>query len=217
MSDVPGSGVWDRKTWQAVRNGCNVPKGAAKVSVGDALAKFHAANAKSLVDGWAAMERLIKVVNSYVAELKTKKGYMTRPSGKDPNFKELVDKIDDLKAEIRNYVSSYHYYRDNASQYKARRTVAVNGVRDAVADLAKARASGPGTLPERWRPSKWEDLDTALKEFIDAMNAMRFFSAAVTRNDTAELSRAWIEWRQKAGEKSLERVNELLSKTPNSP
>lgn len=70
--------VWDRKRWQDKRAEYDVPKGAARVSVGDALDKFHKDRAKGPQAALKACTELKKVLDNYmktVAKLKpSKKG-----------------------------------------------------------------------------------------------------------------------------------------------
>src|ERR1700752_268649 len=79
-----------RDAWQTLRDNNKVPKGAAKVSVGDAIAAVHKSfDIKTTDKNIAGTENLIKVLDSYLATVKTKY----------PKFEDVVKKNVRKKAE----------------------------------------------------------------------------------------------------------------------
>lgn len=74
-----------REDWQKLRDGNKVPKGAAKVSVGDAIAAVYKSfSIKSVDQNLTDTEKLIQVLTSYMASIKAKY----------PNFEPIVnDKV----------------------------------------------------------------------------------------------------------------------------
>jgi hypothetical protein len=64
--------VYTREKWQKKRDEAKVPKGAAKVSMGDALDKFHKAAAKGFDQGEAEAKNLEKAIADYKKQIDKK-------------------------------------------------------------------------------------------------------------------------------------------------
>jgi hypothetical protein len=62
-----------RAEWQKLRDGAKVPKGAAKVSIGDSIEKAHKTFTPGTISANVkATEQLIKDLDAYIAATKTK-------------------------------------------------------------------------------------------------------------------------------------------------
>lgn len=79
-----------RAQWQTLRNSNKVPKGAAKVSIGDDIEKVHSTFSIDTIDAnMKATQKLITDLNSY----------MTATHAKYPNFQNVVKNQVQKKAE----------------------------------------------------------------------------------------------------------------------
>jgi len=139
--DMP---VITRGDWQKKRDAAKVPKGAAKVSIGDSLEKVHKSfGPTTLSANIKDTEQLLKNIDAYMDATKTKY----------PNFQADVKKIrlvvkghlDTMKSIQEARVAYYPRYSAMVETYKAVRdgtkkpeklASAIEGVRGCVAAMA---------------------------------------------------------------------------------
>ena len=100
--------VYTKDQWKDKREKANpkVPSGATKFSMGEALAKFHKAAAKSPEDGLAEAKKLEKVVEGYSKAL-------------DKKYKTFNDKVvGQIKFSLEAYIEYYTKIPQQMDAYK---------------------------------------------------------------------------------------------------
>jgi len=160
--------IWNRTKWQDERkkNG-DVPKGAAKVRMGDALDKFHKAAAKGLKEGRAAAEDLKKAIAVYKAAITTK-------------YSKFHDRIQkSLESNVNSYLTESKKIVDSVPDYTKLRELASTEVLIAGAEFQHwEKAGSQGTF----KPSNSKKLLEALTTFLTVANKMTFYTDKITKN-----------------------------------
>jgi hypothetical protein len=130
--------VWDRKKWQTKRDEYNVPKGAARVSVGDALDKFHKDRAKGSQAALKACADLKKVLDSYmkaVAKLK--------PTKKGEKYKEWAEYVKKMQyGNVTDYEQGLQQEARAGHEYPRCFAQAVSDLRQAKTEFEQFNGTG---------------------------------------------------------------------------
>jgi hypothetical protein len=113
--------LWTRDEWRKARadkskNGVAVPQGAAKVSIGDALDKFHKANAKGIQPGEVAAKELKKDLVVYLTAVKAK-------------YPQWHKRVEGQLTALDNYLDSVAAVEKSKLAYPAAQKAALNDVK----------------------------------------------------------------------------------------
>jgi hypothetical protein len=162
--------IWTRERWRTERdkkeNG-PVPQGAAKISMGDMLKKFHEAAAKGVKEGRKSGEELKKAIGVYKAAIKTKY----------PKFKDLIEKK--LEKNLDSYLEAAKAILEVTVKYSSLRESASTEMLVAGAEFQHwEKAGSQGTF----KPSNSKKLMTALSAFLTAVDKATFCTDKITEN-----------------------------------
>jgi hypothetical protein len=174
MPETFPTNLWTRTKWQEERDKLKVPKGAARVSMGDSIEKFHKANAKGLKDGVAAATALKKALVTYKAAIKAK-------------YKPFYDRIErQFEYELDHYLSDSARLGVVAKTYTATHTTATDAVRQVGAEFIQWEQAGSnGTF----KPSKEKATNDALTKFVDVVKKMPYFTDKIKKADALTFDR----------------------------
>ena len=128
-----------REAWQKLRDTNKVPKGAAKVSIGDAIAKVHKSFSPTSVDANVKdTKQLIKDLDAYINTVKAK----------HPSFEAVVKKDVKKKAEdhlrfmediVKARVEYYPRYSAALEEWKGFKTSGKGKLKDVAAKLQRLK------------------------------------------------------------------------------
>lgn len=164
--------IWTRKEWQTKRDAEKVPSGATKANVGAALDKFHAANAKSMVDGGKAAKELQTALQTY----------KVGAAKKYPKWVARIDKV--LVPLIDNYLESVQRLQAASKSYPGLHDKAMQETEKLGKEFMKWRAGGAkGTF----KPSNPKPLVAALKQYSQVL----YFAPQLTPKVTAKMCQAY--------------------------
>jgi hypothetical protein len=108
-----------REDWQKIRDGAKVPKGAAKVSIGDSLDKVHKSFTPDTISAnEKATEQLIKDLDVYIAAIKPKYASFEAVV-KDRVRKKAVSHLAFVKDIVKARVEYYPRYSEAQETYKS--------------------------------------------------------------------------------------------------
>lgn len=197
-------GVWTRQKWQQERDAQKVPKGAAKVSMGDALDKFHKAADKGIKTGVPAADALRKAIATYKSAIKAK-------------HKAFHDRIErQLEHYVNAYVTDAGKLTTAVGQYASRREAAATQLRQVGAEFLhweKAGGRGMG-----FKPTNEKAAVKAMTEFVDVVKKMPYYSDAIKADDAKAYDKAVYAASGGAWSKTgVEKLVELVKKFPASP
>lgn len=166
MPETFPTNLWTRAQWQKERDKAGVPKGAAKVSMGDAIDRFHKANAKGVRDGVKAAQSLQKDLQAYKTAVQKK-------------YKPWHDRLVRMfEYDITSYLSDTAKLVPAVQAYSAKHTAATNEVRQLGAEFIHWEGDGAnGTF----KPSNEKAAVKALTEFVDIVKKMPFYTDKVTK------------------------------------
>lgn len=169
--------MWDRAGWVAARDnkgmkGGAVPKGAAKVSLGDAIEKFHKAAAKGVREGYKSGADLQKTLDAYKKAVAVK-------------YPQILDPI---KKKLENHLKGY---MDNAKkiveylgQYSKNHAAATQQLFIAGLEYQKWEKAGS---QGKFKPSNAKKLTDAVKLFLTSVQSALFTSDKFTRAEMKAL------------------------------
>jgi type I site-specific restriction-modification system R (restriction) subunit len=167
--------VWDRKTWQQERDGKNVPKGAAKVSVGDALDKFHKARVKGPEAAVAAAADLKKVVDLYVATIA--KAKPKQAGAKAEKYGDLQKRIaSNLAANLKDYTDANRELIEIRRRYKTDYEAAALEVRQLGAEFIQWQRTQQG----EFTPTNAKKAKDAIAQLRKDVGGAKELSSKVT-------------------------------------
>lgn len=171
----PVENIWDRKKWQTERDKEKVPKGAAKVSMGDEIEKFHKANAKGLREGRAAAEKLLTVVAAYKKAIAAKHDKLAKRIDK-----MLVYFLNQYLKDTKGIIDAIPHY---TSFHKAASETLSESARQV---LEWDKQGGQG----KFKPTNADATKTALSNLLTCSQRMVYVSAAVKKDVTDALDKA---------------------------
>ncbi|HEY7008236.1 MAG TPA: hypothetical protein VH395_04815 [Jatrophihabitantaceae bacterium] len=167
--------VLTRQEWQKLRDGNHVPKGAAKVSIGDDIAALHDSfNLATMSKHQAATTKLLKDLDVYLATIKPKY----------PAFEQVVTKQVKTKTQAhKRFVDDQikaktEYYPRYSGVMEAYKQLTLHG-KGKPKDVAKAMERLLGCAaafamvdPAKWDPKR-QGLNRVMSEFerADALTA----------------------------------------------
>lgn len=168
MVEIFPTRVWTRDQWQKERDKAGVPKGATKVNMGEAIGRFHKANAKGVREGVPAAQRLQKDIQTYKAGVRQK-------------YKAWHDRVERmLEIDVNAYVADAAKLASAAHRYQALHTAATNEVRQLGAEFIHWRGAGArGTF----RPSNEKAANTVLGQFVDVVRKMPYYTDKITKGE----------------------------------
>src|SRR3954447_8287798 len=157
--------LWTRQQWQKERDTAKVPKGAARVSMGDAIEKFHKANAKGVREGVAAAQALKKDLEAYKAAVKTK-------------YKPWHDRIVKmLEYDINSYLSDTAKLAAVVKTYTAKHTPAIDAVRQLGAEFIQWERDGSQS---KFKPTNADAAGKTLTAFVDVVKKIPFYTDKIS-------------------------------------
>lgn len=171
MPETFPTNLWTRSDWQRERantkkNGVVIPKGAARVSIGDGLDKFHAANAKGVREGIKAAQALKKDVVIYKAAVKTKY----------PQWYTRVEK--QVEYSVDAYLHDTAMLPGYVSTYPRRHKAANDAMFLAGAEFIKWGKDGKP--PKDFKPSNAKTAVKALTDLLEAVKKMPYYTDKIT-------------------------------------
>lgn len=144
----------DRKSWQQLRDKNNVPKGAAKVSIGDDLDAVHKSlSLTTLSKHEQALSKLLKDIDAYLIVIKSK-----YPKFEPIVTKELKNKAQRHKSFVADLVkATTEYYPRYAAVSEAYKQLKFHN-KGTPKDIAKAmeRLLGCAAAFALVDPAKWD-------------------------------------------------------------
>lgn len=196
--------LWTRAQWQAARadkakNGEVIPKGAARVSMGDALDKFHAANAKGVREGIKAAQALKKDVAAYKAAVKTKY----------PKWYTRVEK--QVEYNVDAYLHDTSVLPGYVGTYPARYKAANGAMMQLGAEFIQWEKNGSNG---KFKPSGEKAALKALTDLLEAVKKMPYYTDKITSvqaktfDQTVYAATGGV-WNKKTVEGLLKQVAEL--------
>jgi hypothetical protein len=118
-----------REEWQKLRDNAKVPKGAAKVSIGDSIAKVH----KSFTPDTVSAN--VKDTEQLIANLDA---YINQTKAKYPAFEAIVKTK--VRKQAANHLSFLKDIVRARTEYYPRYTAAMNAYKEVKAGKAKPKA-----------------------------------------------------------------------------
>ncbi|QEL20525.1 hypothetical protein [Limnoglobus roseus] len=168
--------IWKRDKWVAERdkkeNG-PVPKGAAKVSMGDALAKFHEQAPKGPKVALKSAEDLKKAIVSYKEAIKSK-------------YPKFFTQVEKLEKNVDSYVTAAKQIVDRLANYATLRQKASEQMLVAGAEFLHWEKAGS---VGQFAPSNAKPLLEALKAFITAVQSATFCNDKITKDASKTFDR----------------------------
>ncbi|HKC28957.1 MAG TPA: hypothetical protein VKB75_13175 [Jatrophihabitans sp.] len=212
--------AWTRTHWQGVRDGYNVPKGAARVSVGDALDKYHKNRLKSPEAGIAAANELLKTLDAYQTALKKAKPKHT--GAKEEKYKELDARI--ARILYINVQQDRKVYNDmiaRAKSYSAHHAAASRELQQAAGEFinwkkraeheeqeAEEEEGTSGSGERTFTPSNARKAKVAFGVLVDDLQTLEAMGGKITEQHYKALNGAV---RQLAGDNWYEgAINSLI-------
>lgn len=168
--------IWTREEWRKARddkakNGAAVPQGAAKVSIGDALDKFHKANKKGLAEGLKALTALEAALDTYQKTVKTKY----------PKWYARVDKV--LAYSIQTFKNNTKLLPVAAKKYPTLYKSAVGALREVVDEFKASDAS------KKFKPKNDKAIKKALDDYLQVLVGMPYWSDKITSDQAKAAQR----------------------------
>jgi hypothetical protein len=159
--------VWNRERWVKERDDKKhgpVPKGAAKVNMGESLAKFHKLADQGVKAGYPAIAGLKKTIETYKGAVKTKY----------PVFHKLIE--DKLEKALENYAKESKAIVDGVGNYGNLREAASAQMLVAGAEFQHWEKTKQGDF----KPSNEKKLVEALNAYYTVLEKATFYSDVVT-------------------------------------
>jgi hypothetical protein len=180
MPEAVPNGVWTRATWVKERDGLKtgqkVPQGAAKVSMGDALDKFHKRSAKGAKEGKAAADELQRTIDSYLKAIQTKYPKL---------HKRLQDRL--VGVELAGYLAEVNNVAKAVQLYPARHAKAVEEMQTVGAEFIRwEQQGGNGSF----KPTNAKTAGKALEQFQGPLAYIPYYSDKVKRADVKKFDGA---------------------------
>jgi hypothetical protein len=165
--------LWTRDQWQKARadtakNGGVVPKGAARVSIGDGLDTFHKANKKSVADGIKAATALKKDIQVYKKAVKDK--YPKWYTRVEKQVEYNLDAYLDDTSRLPTYVNAY----------KQRRNKAAEVMTQLGAEFIKWEKAGSNG---KFKPTGEKPAVKALTDLVECVKKMPYYTDKITPGD----------------------------------
>jgi enolase len=164
--------IWNRDRWVKERDDTKngpVPKGAAKVSMGDAIKKFHAAAAKGLKEGHKEAGELKKTIASYKSAIKVKY----------PVFHKLIETK--LEKNLDSYLTEGKKVLDGVKDYPNLRAAASTAILVTGSEFhlwEKAGSKG------KFTPSNLSNAKAALSAFVTALQKATYYNDKITKAES---------------------------------
>jgi hypothetical protein len=173
MPEAVPNGVWTRQTWVKERDGLKtnqkVPQGAAKVSMGDALDKFHKQSAKGAKEGKAAAADLQRTIDVYLKAIQAKY----------PKFhKRIQDRL--LGFELKNYLAEVANVANAVKLYPPRHAKAIEEMQKVGAEFVRWEQQGS---TGSFKPTNAKDAGKALEQFQGPLAYIPYYSDKIKRAD----------------------------------
>jgi hypothetical protein len=204
MPETFPTNLWTRTDWQTARadknkNGMVIPKGAARVSIGDDLDKFHAANAKGVREGIKAAQALKKDVTVYKAAVKTKY----------PKWYIRVEK--QIEYNVDAYLSDTAMLPTYVKTYAARYNAANTAMMQLGADFIHWEKNGSNG---KFKASNEKVALKALTDLNEAVKKMPYYTDKVTLPEAKTFDQTVYAatgglWNKKTVEGLMKQVSEL--------
>lgn len=162
--------IWSRERWVKERDDKKngpVPKGAAKVSMGDAIKKFHTAAAKGLKEGLKEAGELKKTIATYKAAIKVKY----------PVFHKLIETR--LEPNLNSYLTEGQKVMDGVKDYAKLREAASTAVLVVATEFhlwEKAGSNG------KFTPSNLKKARADLSAFVTAVEKATFYNDTISKS-----------------------------------
>jgi hypothetical protein len=194
--------IWTRVEWQQKRDELKVPKGATKVSMGDALDKFHKANAKGAREGMKALTELKRVCSVYRTTV-----------AKNPKYKPLGDKIErTLEYNINSYAKSAQLIESMIPKYSKAYEAAATELRQAAVELMNWEKAGKkGTF----KPTNLSTLTKKLQELLFVVEKMPFVTDRIKVADAKVFDRTFYAF--SGGAVNAATINSLVDQLKKFP
>jgi len=170
VPEAIANGVWDRKRWtdtERKEDGKKVPSGAAKVSMGGALDKFHKDSAKGLKQAKAASALLAKTATDYADQI----------AKKYPKLSKRI-KARLIGYELAEFDKNLNSAAARVREYPEAHKKAVNEMQRVGAEFIqweKAGATGS------FKPTNGKAAEKALVEFINPLRAASYATDKVKK------------------------------------
>ena len=173
MPEAVPNGVWTRQTWVAERGGAKtgekVPKGAAKVSMGDALDKFHKRSAKGAKEGKAAAAELTSTIEDYRKAIQAK-------------YPKLAQRLHDrlVGYELKNYLAEVDNVTKALQLYPQRHATVIAEMQKVGAEFLQWEKQG---AHGSFKPSNAKEAGKALEQFQGPLAYVPYSSDKIKRAD----------------------------------
>jgi hypothetical protein len=202
MPEPLANNIWTRTEWQQKRDELKVPKGATKVSMGDALDKFHKANAKGAREGMKALTELKRACSVYKTAV-----------AKNPKYKPLGDKIErTLEYTINTYAKSVQKIEEMVPKYAKAHEAAATELRRAAVELMNWEKAGKqGTF----KPTNLATLTKKLQELLFVVEKMPYVTDRISVADAKLFDKTFYAF--SGGAVNATTINSLVDQVKKFP